>query len=105
MEHTVKVCPTWEEHHHVLVEAIGGGDMLRPALVEAIVQVRPGGVGSRHLLLRSSDASEGGGKAFAGAVSCRPTPPAPPKEAPAATDVARRSPATVGVGLRVASSG
>ena len=28
---------------------------------------RPGGVGSRHLLLRSSDASEGGGRARAGA--------------------------------------
>ena len=31
---------------------------------------RPGGVEGRHLPLRSSDASEGGGGAFAGAPCC-----------------------------------
>ena len=54
---------------------------------------RPRGMGSRHLHLRSSDACEGLGEAFANC--CRPTP-APPEETPGATDVARRSPATVG---------
>ena len=57
---------------------------------------RPGRVGSRHPLMRSSDASEGAGEAFAAAV---PTPP-PPEEAPGSTDVG-----TVGAGLRAASSG
>ena len=57
------------------MEAIGGGDVSR----------RPGGghgaeravdVGGPHLLLRSSDASEGGGEARAGAVSADMTPAA-----------------------------
>ena len=67
---------------------------------------RPGGVGGRHLLLRSSDASEGGGGAFAGAPCCRLTLSSPPyEETPGPTDVAGRSPATVGAGLRAVSSG
>ena len=33
MEHTVEVCPAWAEHRRVLVDAIGGGDISRPALV------------------------------------------------------------------------
>ena len=37
MEHTVEVCPAWVEPHRVLVEAIGG-DLLRQALVEAMVR-------------------------------------------------------------------
>ena len=41
MEHTVEVCPAWAEHRRVLVEAIGGGDLSRPALVEAMVRGGP----------------------------------------------------------------
>ena len=37
----MEVCPTWAEHRRVLVEAIGGGDLSRPALVEAMVQGGP----------------------------------------------------------------
>ena len=40
MEHTV-VCPAWAEHRRVLVEAIGSDDLLRPALVEAMVRGSP----------------------------------------------------------------
>ena len=53
-------CTAWVEHRRVPVEAIGGGDLPHPALVEAMVQ---GGVGSHHLLLQSSDASDCGGGA------------------------------------------
>ena len=28
VEHTVEECPAWAVHHRVLVEAIGGGDLL-----------------------------------------------------------------------------
>ena len=38
VEHTVEVCPAWPEHRRVLREAIGGRDLSRPALVEAMVQ-------------------------------------------------------------------
>ena len=38
VEHTVAVCPAWAEHRRVLVEAIGGGELSRPALVEAMVR-------------------------------------------------------------------
>ncbi|CAK1579775.1 unnamed protein product [Parnassius mnemosyne] len=38
VEHTVEVCPAWAEHRRVLVAAIGGGDLSRPALVEAMVR-------------------------------------------------------------------
>ena len=38
MEHTVEVCLAWAEHRRVLVEAIGGGDLSRPALVQAMVR-------------------------------------------------------------------
>ena len=31
------VCPAWAEHRRVLLEAIGSGDLSRPALVEAMV--------------------------------------------------------------------
>ena len=41
VEHTVEVCPVWAEHRRVLVVAIGGGDLLHPALVEAMVQGSP----------------------------------------------------------------
>ena len=32
VEHMVDVCPTWSEHRRVLLEVIGGGDLLRLAL-------------------------------------------------------------------------
>jgi hypothetical protein len=38
VEHTVEVCPAWEEHRRVLVGEIGGGDLSRRALVEAMVR-------------------------------------------------------------------
>ena len=38
VEHTVEVCPAWAEHRRFLVEAIGGCDLSRPALVEAKVR-------------------------------------------------------------------
>ena len=38
VEHTVKVCPAWAEHRRALVGAIGGGDLSRWALVEAMVR-------------------------------------------------------------------
>ncbi|CAK1585034.1 unnamed protein product [Parnassius mnemosyne] len=38
VEHTVEVCSAWAEHRRVLVAAIGGGDLSRPALVEAMVR-------------------------------------------------------------------
>ena len=44
------------------------------------------GEGSRHFLLRKSDASEGVGEAFEGATCCRSTPP---EESPATEGVAR----------------
>ncbi|XP_063897094.1 uncharacterized protein LOC135118598 [Helicoverpa armigera] len=37
VDHTVQECPVWEEHRRVLVEALGGGDLSRPALVQAMV--------------------------------------------------------------------
>ena len=88
----------------VFVKAIGGGHLPRPALVDAIGAGRPGGVGSRYLL-RNSDASEEGGEARPGVACFRHTPPLPPEETPGASEFTRRSPATVGAGLRVVSSG
>ncbi|KAF9421627.1 hypothetical protein HW555_002560 [Spodoptera exigua] len=38
VEHTVAVCPAWAEHRRILREVIGGGDLSRPALVEAMVR-------------------------------------------------------------------
>lgn len=38
VDHTVQVCPAWEGHRRVLVEAIGSGDLSRPALVQAMVR-------------------------------------------------------------------
>ena len=38
VEHTVEVCPAWAEHRRVLEAAIGGGDLSRPALVQAMVR-------------------------------------------------------------------
>ena len=63
-------------------------------------------VGGRHLLLRSSDASEGGGGAFAGAPCCRLTLSSfVAAQRGDAQDVAGRSPATEGAGLWAVSSG
>ncbi|KAJ8716603.1 hypothetical protein PYW07_003230 [Mythimna separata] len=42
VEHTVEVCPAWAEHRCVLVEAIGGGDLSRWALVQAMVRSEEG---------------------------------------------------------------
>ena len=36
--HTVEVCPAWAELRRVLVAAIGGGDLSRPALVQTMVR-------------------------------------------------------------------
>ena len=36
VEHAVEVSPAWAEHRRVLREAIGGGDLSRMALVEAV---------------------------------------------------------------------
>ena len=41
MQHTVEVCPDWAEQRRVLVEAIGGDDLSRPALVEAMLRGGP----------------------------------------------------------------
>ena len=38
MEHTLAVCPAWAESRCVLVEAIGGDELSRPALVQAMVR-------------------------------------------------------------------
>ncbi|PZC86367.1 hypothetical protein B5X24_HaOG209086 [Helicoverpa armigera] len=38
VDHTVQKCPAWEGHRRVLVEALGGGDLSRPALVQAMVR-------------------------------------------------------------------
>ena len=37
MDRTVQVCPAWAEHGRVFLEAIGGGDLPRPVLLEAMV--------------------------------------------------------------------
>lgn len=37
VELTVEICPAGAEHRHVVTEVIGGGDLLRTALVEFIV--------------------------------------------------------------------
>ena len=88
------------EHRRALVEVIGGGD-LSPGHGTG----RPGGVGSRHFLLRSTDAREGGGEARAEAAFLRATPPPPHEETPGTSDVAQQSPAAVGACLWAASSG
>lgn len=36
-EDSVEVCPAWAEHRRVVMEAIGGGDLSRPALVHALL--------------------------------------------------------------------
>ena len=41
VEHTVEVCPAWAEHRRDLVEAIGGGGLSHPVLVEAMVSGGP----------------------------------------------------------------
>ncbi|PZC81930.1 hypothetical protein B5X24_HaOG211716 [Helicoverpa armigera] len=38
VDHTVQECLAWEGHRRVLVEALGGGDLSRPALVQAMVR-------------------------------------------------------------------
>ena len=38
VEHTVEVCPTWTEYRRVLLKTIGGSDLSRPPLVEAMVR-------------------------------------------------------------------
>ncbi|PZC70439.1 hypothetical protein B5X24_HaOG216255, partial [Helicoverpa armigera] len=38
VDHTVQVCAAWEGHRRVLVEALGGGDLSRPALIQAMVR-------------------------------------------------------------------
>ncbi|CAH0695038.1 unnamed protein product [Spodoptera exigua] len=38
VELTVAVCPAWADHRRVLRELIGGGDLSRPALVEAMMR-------------------------------------------------------------------
>ena len=99
VKHTVEVCLAWAEHHRVIVEAIGGGDLSRPAQVEAMVR---GGPEVWEAPMRSSGASEG--EAFVRAACCRPTPLPPLEGTSGPTDVACRSLATVGAGLRAASS-
>ena len=92
--HTVEVCPTWAEHRRVLQEATGGDG----------AGGGRGGMGNRHFLLRSSNASEGGGVAETGVDSNfrLPTPLPPEFEWPPSASM-RRSSATVGAGLRTAS--
>ena len=41
MEHTVEMCPAWAEQRRILMEAIGGDDLSRPALVEAMLRGGP----------------------------------------------------------------
>ena len=101
--------------HMVEVPRMGGappchprGDRRRRPVASGLGRAhgagRCGGVGSRHLLLRSSYASEGDA-ARAGAACYRLTPPPSPDETPGASDIARRSPATVGTGVRWPRSG
>nr|XP_032519012.1 uncharacterized protein LOC116771300 [Danaus plexippus plexippus] len=42
VEHTVAECPAWAEHRRVLRVAIGGGDLSRAALVQAMVRSATG---------------------------------------------------------------
>ena len=76
VEHTVEVCPVLAQHRRILMEAIS---LSRPALVEAMVRGRRGGIGKRYLL-RSSHASEVEGGVRAGAACFRHTPLPPPEE-------------------------
>ena len=69
MEHTLDVCPAWVDHRCILLEAIGGGDLLRPALVEAFGARKRG----KCLLLRSSNANKGSDGARANAARFRLT--------------------------------
>ncbi|KAJ8725034.1 hypothetical protein PYW07_015992 [Mythimna separata] len=86
VEHRVEVCPTWVEYHDDTVEAIGGGDFSRWALIQAIVR------------------SEEGWRAVASicdavmlAKEAALTPPPPRSRS--------QFPTTVGAGLRTASNG
>ncbi|KAJ8721482.1 hypothetical protein PYW07_002257 [Mythimna separata] len=50
-EDTVKLtveCPAWAEHRRVLEEAIGSGDLLRRALVQAMVRSEEAGASGEH---------------------------------------------------------
>ena len=97
MEHTVEVCPAWVEHHRVLVEAIGGDNLSHPVLVEAMVR---GGMEVWEAVTSFCGAVMLA-KDEAGRLSSSP----PDEETPGATDITRRSPVTVGAGLRAVSSG
>ncbi|KAJ8727763.1 hypothetical protein PYW07_001882 [Mythimna separata] len=63
VEHTVEVCPAWAEHRRVLVEDIGGSNLSRRA------------VAGGRLLLRSSNASEGGRPRVREGTALTPPPP------------------------------
>ena len=83
-----------------------GGDRRRPLAPSTGRGHAAGrdGVGSGRLLLRSSHAREGGGGPREREDKVLP-PPHPRWWTPTASDVARRSPATVGAGMRAASKG
>ena len=104
VEHAVEVCPAWAEHRRVLLKAIGGGDLSRPALVEAMVR---GGlevweaVTSCEAVVLAKEVAEHERELLCFRFILPPLP----EETPDASEVPRRSPATVGTGLRTVSSG
>ena len=65
LEDTVEVCLAWAGHRRVFVEAIGDGDLSRPALVEAMVRGGPEVWEAVTSFCEVSDPSEGGGEAQA----------------------------------------
>ena len=83
-----------------------GGDRRRPLApgIGFSHAAERDGVGSGRHLLRGSNAREGGGGPREREDSVLP-PPQPQWCTPTASDVARRSPATVGAGMRTASKG
>ena len=85
-------------HKEINMSTEGGKNMSRPWCEEARRHGKP------SAFLRSSNASKRGGRAPAGVVSFLLTPPPLQDETPGATYIVRRSPATVGAGLRTASS-
>ncbi|KAJ8708311.1 hypothetical protein PYW07_010436 [Mythimna separata] len=42
VEHRVEVCPTWAEYRRIPVEAVGGGDLSRQALVQVMIRSEEG---------------------------------------------------------------
>ena len=85
VEHTVEVCHRWVEPRRVLLEAIGGGDLSRLALVQTMMRGGAEVWERKRVILQSSISRSRGSPGRRGSWG--------------------RSPATVGAGLRTGSSG